>query len=100
MICREFSRFLKGRRRGEPFEAEARIRRRDGVFRWFLVRGNPLRDQTGAIVRWYGTDVDIEDQKRAEDSVWAQEQNLRLIIDNIPGFVWTMTVSGEVDLVN
>jgi PAS domain S-box-containing protein len=49
-----------------PGEAEARLRRRDGEYRWFLFRANPLRDETGAIVKWYGVNTDIEDRKRAE----------------------------------
>ncbi len=49
-----------------PGEAEARLRRHDGEYRWFLFRTNPLRDETGAIVRWYGVNTDIEDRKRAE----------------------------------
>jgi PAS domain S-box-containing protein len=52
---------------GEVFEDEARFRRAaDGEYRWFLVRGVPLRDQHGNIVKWYGTLTDIEDRKRAE----------------------------------
>jgi PAS domain S-box-containing protein len=49
-----------------PGEAEARLRQHDGDYRWFLFRANPLRDETGAIVRWYGVNTDIEDRKRAE----------------------------------
>jgi PAS domain S-box-containing protein len=44
-------------------EYEARLRRHDGAFRWFLFRGMPLRDQSGAVVKWYGTNTDIEDRK-------------------------------------
>ncbi len=52
---------------GQLFEDEARFRRAaDGEYRWFLVRGVPLRDQHGRIVKWYGTLTDIEDRKRAE----------------------------------
>jgi PAS domain S-box-containing protein len=47
-------------------EAEARLRRYDGEYRWFLFRANPLRDDTGNIVKWYGVNTDIEDRKRAE----------------------------------
>jgi PAS domain S-box-containing protein len=49
-----------------PGEAEARLRRRDGEYRWFLFRASPLRDESGRIVRWYGVNTDIEDRKRAE----------------------------------
>ncbi len=52
---------------GQHFEDEARFRRAtDGEYRWFLVRGVPLRDPHGKIVKWYGTLTDIEDRKRAE----------------------------------
>jgi PAS domain S-box-containing protein len=49
-----------------PGEAEARLRRHDGEYRWFLFRANPLRDETGRVVKWYGVNADIEDRKRAE----------------------------------
>jgi PAS domain S-box-containing protein len=48
-----------------PGEAEARLRRYDGEYRWFLFRANPLRDDTGTLVKWYGINTDIEDRKRA-----------------------------------
>ncbi len=49
---------------GRPFERELRLRRADGVSRWFLVRAEPMRDDRGQIVRWYGTHTDIDDQRR------------------------------------
>src|SRR5712692_779068 len=51
---------------GIPFETEARYRRPDGEYRWFLNRANPLRDKTGRIVKWYGTNINIENLKRTE----------------------------------
>jgi formate hydrogenlyase transcriptional activator len=54
---------------GVPLEVEARVRRADGQYRWFLHRKVPLRDDQGAIVRWYGSSVDIDDRKRAEDAL-------------------------------
>jgi formate hydrogenlyase transcriptional activator len=62
---------------GEPFEAEARVRRADGVYRAFLHRKVPLRDEHGAIVKWFGSSVDIEDQKRAEERIAQKTQELR-----------------------
>lgn len=50
---------------GRPFDMESRIKKHDGTFRWFLVRAEPLRDAGDAIVRWYGTNTDVDDQKRA-----------------------------------
>ena len=57
---------------GEPFEAEARLRRADGEYRWFLFRAVPLRDELGNIIQWYGTNTDIEDRKQAEEIRTAQ----------------------------
>ncbi len=85
---------------GESGEIEARLRRFDGVYRWFLFRASPLRDVSGDIVRWYGTNADIEDRKRAEEALRSNEQKLRLIVDTIPGMVCTMSAAGEVQLLN
>jgi PAS domain S-box-containing protein len=51
---------------GEPFVAEARVRRADGEYRWFFHRKEPLRDERGAIIKWYGSSIDIEDRKQNE----------------------------------
>ena len=51
---------------GKPGELEARLRRFDGEYRWFLFRGVPLHDEQGNIVKWYGSSTDIEDRRRAE----------------------------------
>jgi PAS domain S-box-containing protein len=61
---------------GEPFEAEARVRRADGQYRWFLHRKVPMRDERGAIVKWYGSGVDIEDLKQQEDALRRSEAYL------------------------
>lgn len=50
---------------GEPFEMEFRLRRRDGAFHWFLTRAEPLRSSDGDIVRWYGSNVDVDAQRRS-----------------------------------
>jgi PAS domain S-box-containing protein len=54
---------------GTPYEQEERHRAADGTYRWFLARGLPLRDAEGRIVRWYGTNTDIEDRKHAEEQL-------------------------------
>ena len=59
-----------------PFELEARIRGKDGQYRWFLIRDNPLRDERGRVLRWYGTRTDIEDRKRAEVALRRSEAYL------------------------
>src|SRR4029450_4781788 len=85
---------------GEPVEAEGRLRRFDGSYRWFLFRANPLRDQSGKIVKWYGTSIDIEDRKRTEEGLRATELSWRQIVDNIPGLVATTGAMGEVEFLN
>jgi PAS domain S-box-containing protein len=54
---------------GTPYEQEERHRGVDGTYRWFLARGLPLPDAEGRIVRWYGTNTDIEDRKQAEEEL-------------------------------
>ncbi len=78
---------------GKPFEKEARLRRADGEYRWFLLRAVPLRDEQRNIVEWYGTTSDIEDLKSAEDRI-------QLIINTIPTMAWSMRADGAVDFVN
>jgi PAS domain S-box-containing protein len=85
---------------GMPVDTEARIRRCDGSHRWFLIRANPLTDESGKILKWYGTNIDIEDRKRREEALRASELSLRQIIDNIPGFVHTTSATGEVEFLN
>ena len=85
---------------GEPYEAEARVRRSDGEYRWMLLRKVPLHDQSGNIVKWYGSGVDIEDRRRAEDAVRRSEDRLRLIIDTIPQQIWNTTPDGLLDFCN
>ncbi len=62
---------------GASFDMELRLRRRDGVFRWFLTRAEPLRNGDGSIVRWYGTNTDIDDQKRAQEQSMLVAQTLQ-----------------------
>jgi PAS domain S-box-containing protein len=54
---------------GRSFEVEGRLRRGDGEFRWFLFRGSPLLDESGRVIKWYGTNTDLEDRKRAEEGL-------------------------------
>jgi PAS domain S-box-containing protein len=85
---------------GIPVDTEARIRRFDSSYRWFLIRGNPLRDESGKILKWYGTCTDIEDRKRWEQILRARELSWKQIVDNIPGLVATTGAMGEVEFLN
>ena len=78
---------------GKPFEKEARLRRADGAFRWFLLRAVPLRDEHGNIAKWYGLTCDIDEQKRAE-------RQARALIDAIPQQIWSGPPDGTLDYCN
>jgi PAS domain S-box-containing protein len=84
---------------GEPFEAEARVRRCDGSYRAFLHRKAPLRDEHGTIVKWFGSSIDIEDRKRAENSPPLEAQ-LQATLNVIPAYTWYAVPSGTLIFVN
>ena len=84
---------------GTPVDTEARIRRFDGSYRWFLIRANPLRE-AGNILKWYGTCVDIEDRKRGEEALRARELDVRSFFDNMPGFLARTSPDGTPQLFN
>lgn len=81
--------------RGVPMESELRWHREDGQYRWFLTRLNPMRDQNGTTVRWYGTHTDIEDLKRTEERIREQEAELRQVLDLLPQHVTVFGANGE-----
>jgi len=91
---------LRGLARKMPFEIEWRVRRKDGQYRWFLVRYHPLRDEQGQILRWYAGGTDIDDRKRAEEALRKSEQELRLLIETLPAMVWRTSADGEPDYIN
>jgi formate hydrogenlyase transcriptional activator len=62
--------------RGVPWENELRVRRKDGRYRWFLIRYSPLFDEQGRLIRWFSAGTDIEDRRRNEDKL--REENLAL----------------------
>ena len=85
---------------GKPFEAEARLRRADGEYRLMLLRKVPLRDETGSIVKWYGSAIDIEDRKRAEEELKGSEEKYRVIVEAASDAVISMDESGSILLAN
>lgn len=85
---------------GMPVDTEARMRGRDGTYRWFLFRANPLRDECGTIIKWYGTNIDIEDRKQAEEELKAKERDLFQTINTIPSPAFSTHADGHVDFLN
>jgi PAS domain S-box-containing protein len=67
---------------------EARLRRFDGEYRWFLFQAEPLRDESGNIVKWYGSSTDIEDGKRAEEALRESEQRFRDYAETASDWFW------------
>jgi PAS domain S-box-containing protein len=76
------------RESGRPGGLEARLRRFDGEYRWFLFEAVPLRDESGNIVKWYGSSTDIEDRKRAEEALRESEQRFRDYAETASDWFW------------
>ncbi|MBV9429273.1 MAG: PAS domain-containing protein [Bradyrhizobiaceae bacterium] len=87
-------------RTSEPVEAQVRLRRRDGKYRWFLFRAQPSADASGRIVKWSGLGSDIDDRIQAEQALRASERRFRLIVDGLPVLLSTATPDGELDQAN
>ena len=93
---------------GTAYEQEFRLRKKDGSYRWFLARYNPVRDDKGQISRWYVACTDIEDRKQAEDTVRhenvalkraeekirEQEAELRQMLDSTPQYLGVLEADG------
>ncbi|KQP49026.1 histidine kinase [Methylobacterium sp. Leaf108] len=69
------------RARGGLYDTEARLRRADGAYRWFLIRAEPMRDGSGAVVGWLGSNSDIHDRRQAEDELRKAREQLRLAVE-------------------
>lgn len=90
----------RGLASGEPYEFEQRLRRFDGAYRWFHFRAAPIRDDRGELARWCGLVTDVDDLHRAKEAARLSERDLRLLVDNVPGLVYTMTPECELGVVN
>lgn len=81
---------------GGPYEVEYRFKRAsDGAYRWHLGRAAPVRDASGAVVKWFGTCTDIDDQKRSQVLLRESEERYRSVIAASAALIWTNSAEGE-----
>jgi len=80
---------------GVPFDAEYRVRRGDGIYRWFRSFGALSSDDQGRVAGWYGTMIDIEEQKQAEAALCDRERELSQLVDIVPVHIRRLTPEGE-----
>src|SRR6202050_4457218 len=91
-LIREWLAMVEARK---PGELETRIRRYDGEYRWFLIRIVPQLESEGNVVRWFGSNTDIEDRKRGEKKLLEEERELRRITDAIPQTIVVLDPDGH-----
>jgi PAS domain S-box-containing protein len=100
----DYPQVMEKRRRalatGEPFDVEYRVRRYDGVYRWFWTYGSLSREEDGQVAGWYGTMIDIEDKKQADARLRRSERQLQQLIDTVPALIWSTTADGTPSYVN
>ncbi|KAF3928548.1 hypothetical protein ABW21_db0206757 [Orbilia brochopaga] len=98
--------WLAAVRKGEPFSYQIPIRRFDGHYRWFMIRAVPLRDNRGIIVHWFGTNMDIHDQRIAEVNAARQaemaesEAKYRSLANSSPQIVFAATLKAGITFAN
>lgn len=77
----------------DHFDAEYRLRRHDGIYRWFKARGTPIRDQSGQIKQWFGVIMDIQDLRQTRDALAESERRLAVALEASGSAVWDMDVA-------
>ncbi|MBB3455082.1 PAS domain S-box-containing protein [Rhizobium sp. BK313] len=85
---------------GEPYAMKYRMRRADGVYRWFDGRWEPLCDDDGKIVEWFAISIDIDDEVRAQEALRERERELSQLVDALPVHIWSWTPAGKLAYVN
>ncbi len=89
-VADHFARHIQS---GEPWEDIFPLRGCDGRYRWFLSRALPIRDESGRITQWFGTNTDITEQREAEQTLRESEQRFRVMADQAPMLVWMADLS-------
>lgn len=81
---------------GKAGGIEARLRSAAGVYRWFLFRAEPLRDASGKVSHWLGSNTDIDERKRAEEDLQERKHELQQLVDAVPAMISIFTPDGEI----
>ncbi len=89
-----------GLRAGTPVELEFRLRRRDGEYRWFLSRAEPVRDDDGRVIRWFGSCTDIDESKRLADQLRAVRMLFRALVERSEDGLVLLGADGTVRYAN
>jgi PAS domain S-box-containing protein len=81
---------------GETYSVESRLQAADGSYRWFLMRGEPLLDDQGGVVKWFGTCIDIDDMKAAQSALRESEERFQAMANGIPQLAWMAEADGNI----
>lgn len=95
-VDRVVARIQKAFDTGEPWEDTFPLRGKDGGYRWFLSRAQPIRNAEGQVVRWLGTNTDITKEMRAEEALRESEQRFRTMANITTAILWTTRPDGTV----
>ncbi|MEG4082539.1 PAS domain S-box protein [Microcoleus sp. POL10_C6] len=85
---------------GEAYEFECRVRRFDGNYRWHLARLVPVKNRGGKVVQWAGIGIDIDDRKRAEESLAESDRRFRFLAESLPHLIWNVSSAREIRFTN
>ncbi|MBA4189587.1 MAG: hypothetical protein C0467_16500 [Planctomycetaceae bacterium] len=99
-LPRVLVKFQEHIKNGEIWEDTFPLRRHDGAMRWHLSRARPIRDDSGRVVRWFGTNTDITEQRELEQKLRAGEERFRTLTEAVPQMVWTTNPKGEITFLN
>jgi PAS domain S-box-containing protein len=92
---RAWGAWQKATKNNDIYSLECQLRRADGVYRWWLIRGVPLLDENGEIIKWFGTCTDIDDLKQVEEALKREQALNNVIIDSIPGAFYMLDENGR-----
>jgi PAS domain S-box-containing protein len=81
---------------GGQYSIESRLRAAEGTYRWFLMRGEPVRDASGTVAKWLGTCTDIDAMKCAQSALMESEERFHLMANSIPQLAWMAGADGHI----